>query len=105
MVQETHAFNLDYLLENKKIETIDFVKIDVEGYEHEVVYGMRHALAMGKIRTLAIDYHKVILESRGINPLDIHQIFDRENYVLVDEQSGFDGYRVYRHKSLVSCSE
>lgn len=94
-VQETYAFSLDYLLENKNIEAVDFIKIDVEGYEYEVVCGMRNSLAKGKIKTVALDYHKIILESRGINPLDIHQAFSQAGYISNDDQIIFDGYKIY----------
>ncbi|MBE9158407.1 FkbM family methyltransferase [Nodosilinea sp. LEGE 06152] len=97
--QQIHAFNLDFLLENKNIEAVDFVKVDVEGYEYEVVCGMRKSLAMGKIKAVAIDYHKTILESRGIDPLDIHENFSQAGYISSDNQVIFDGYEIYRYRS------
>lgn len=98
-VQETHAFNLDYLLEKKNIEAIDFIKIDVEGYEYEVICGMRNSLAKGKVKMVALDYHKTILESRNINPLNIHQILSQAGYITDDNQAIFDGYKIYRYRS------
>lgn len=46
--QEIHAFSLDFFLEKRNLEEVDFVKIDVEEHEYEVVSGMRASLEAGK---------------------------------------------------------
>ncbi|HSN66179.1 MAG TPA: FkbM family methyltransferase [Fusibacter sp.] len=93
--QEIHAFNLDFFLEKRNIEKVDFVKIDVEGYEHEVICGMRDSLETGKIKILAVDYHKNILGNRGLNSLDIHEIIQEHGYKTTGKDFALGNYAVY----------
>jgi len=44
-----------FCLQNK-IGLIDFLKIDVEGYEHKVIQGFREMLSSGKIRVMQFEY-------------------------------------------------
>lgn len=59
-----------------EVAVADFVKVDVEGYEKEVVEGMVPAIGAGPVRALLLDYHASVLKKRGINSRDI------ENMVL-----------------------
>jgi FkbM family methyltransferase len=48
---------LDKFMEEKQIGQVDILKIDVEGFELEVLSGARNALAKSKIRIIQIEKH------------------------------------------------
>jgi FkbM family methyltransferase len=54
------------------VEHFDFMKVDVEGYEPEVVRGLLPMLRAGRVKKLLLDYHPVLLAERGIKQEDIH---------------------------------
>ncbi len=47
---------------------IDMMKVDVEGFEPEVVRSAAKTLAAKRIGVLAVDFHGSILASRGVDP-------------------------------------
>jgi FkbM family methyltransferase len=55
------------------IEQFDFMKVDVEGYEPEVVGGLLPMLRAGRVKKLLLDYHPVLLAERAIKLEDIHE--------------------------------
>ena len=71
----------------------DFMKVDVEAYEPEVVRGLLPMLRAGRVKKLLLDYHPGSLARRGFSPLDIHE------QVLSGGMQGVlnqDGYTLYR---------
>ena len=75
------------------VQDIDFVKVDVEGYEPEVVRGLLPLLRAGRVKKLLLDYHPTILAPRGIKPEDIHaQIVASGMQGVLNK----DGYTLYR---------
>ena len=57
---------LDAYLESHGIERVDFMKVDVDGFESEVFAGARKSLANGKIRAL-------LYESSGSSPRAVYE--------------------------------
>jgi len=45
------------------IETIDFLKIDVEGYEHKVLKGFERMLKRGKIKIIQFEYGYINIDT------------------------------------------
>ena len=60
-----HCRTLDSFLE--EIEVPNAIKIDVEGYEIEVLNGASLLLANQKLKVIGIELHSKILNERGIN--------------------------------------
>lgn len=56
----------DELLAQGAVPQPDVIKIDVEGFEVEVIRGLNTILARTKVRLLGIEVHFAILESRGL---------------------------------------
>ena len=56
----------DSLIESGELEIPNFIKIDVEGHENDVINGMSKLLKESRLHTLAIEIHFAILEERGI---------------------------------------
>ncbi len=76
------------------IDRIDFVKVDVEGYEPEVVKSLRPLLADNRVGNLLIDYHVSILSKRGIDAHVIHDSILDSGYKAV-KGTPAGGYVLY----------
>jgi len=74
------------------------VKIDVEGFESEVVDSLRPLIEKGRIQALMLDYHSVILQARGIDPVAIERKILEAGMSLDRSPEGFSGYRLYTAK-------
>jgi FkbM family methyltransferase len=62
------------LLDEQRIGHADLVKVDVEGFEPEVVRGLLPALGAGRIGVLMVDYHVPRLARRGISAEPTHRL-------------------------------
>jgi FkbM family methyltransferase len=54
---EVSANTLDYILQSKEITDVNWIKIDVEGAEFEVLKGAHNVLSNGKNISLLIEVH------------------------------------------------
>ncbi len=59
--------SLDTVLALAGVTHIDVAKVDVEGFEPEVVETILPNIVRGQIRLLLVDYHKEILASRNLS--------------------------------------
>jgi FkbM family methyltransferase len=57
----------DHVVDGGRIDIPNVVKIDVEGFEFEVLTGMKKLLEDRKIRTLGIEVHFGLLKERGMS--------------------------------------
>ena len=60
--QGSIAFRFDDLVEAGHIAEPDFVKIDVDGFEHSVVRGMERTLRRGKVRSMIVELNPALGE-------------------------------------------
>jgi hypothetical protein len=87
----------DDLLRAGSISHVDFVKIDVEGFELEVVTDLLPLIAAGRVRSLYVDYHAPLLAERGIDPLDINSALLKSGMQIQRRGSdGLSGYVLYQ---------
>ena len=63
--QTVRIISGDELIANADAPTPTVVKIDTEGFEEEVLWGMRDALRSPQLRAILIEVHFSILENRG----------------------------------------
>lgn len=84
---------LDDIVEQIEGRQIDLVKIDVEGFEFEVVKSAKNALSQGKITTLAVDFHISHLKERDISPEEINEFICEAGYRADNKPKG--GYVIY----------
>jgi FkbM family methyltransferase len=71
----TQAFefvSFQTLLVSSGRAAFDLMKVDVEGYEPEVVRHLLPHIARGQLTRLLLDYHEGILNRRGLNARAIH---------------------------------
>lgn len=76
------------------IDHVHFVKIDVEGFEPEVVRAMIPLFAGGRIERVLLDYHRTILDARGIDPVETHDLIVANGLEVVEGDVGH-GYVLY----------
>ncbi len=78
--QKIQCKSLDKIFSENQIDHADLVKIDVEGYEPEVLEGATSLLKDKHIKHLLVDYHLPILKNRGINPEKLHKFLNDVGY-------------------------
>ena len=76
---------------------VDLMKVDVEGFEDEVIASAASSLANGRITTLSVDYHGALLAKRGIEPAAIDGRIRGFGYDQVSG-TGDGGHTVYRRR-------
>jgi FkbM family methyltransferase len=64
---------IEQALQRAGTGSADLMKVDVEGYEPEVVESILPTLRDGRIRQLFLDYHTSTLAARGINTHALHE--------------------------------
>lgn len=72
-VRETVGFvSPETVLADAAVSRFDFVKVDVEGFEHRVVESLLPLIRRGAVGKLLLDYHAPILAGHGIDPRAVH---------------------------------
>ncbi len=79
----THVTTIDTFLNDNKVELIDVLKIDVEGFELEVIRGAQHALRDGKVKVVQFERHADDMREDR-NPL-IHDLLASIGFVKLAE--------------------
>jgi len=80
---------------------VDVAKIDVEGFEEEVLNGMARTLAADPRVTLVVEYNYPLLRLRGIDPERILERLNGMGYVVREIlEGGSLGPPVRGHTSL-----
>lgn len=73
---------LDVFCKQHRISCIDLVKIDVEGYEEEVLMGAHNLLENKRIKMIILEHSKVILKILNKNIFTLYDILDGCGYQL-----------------------
>ena len=71
----------DFFLENEKISDVDFLKIDVEGAEFEVLKGFENSIKSGRIKAIQFEYGYINITTKKLLA-DFYEFFDANNYVI-----------------------
>jgi len=72
---------LDDYCERVKVQSIDLLKVDVEGHELEVFKGAERMLAQGKIKRIQFEYGGCNIDSR-VFLKDFFDLFEKNEYKL-----------------------
>lgn len=71
------AFDMSTLMQSKQIETIDFLKMDIEGAEQMLLGDLETAKSfLPKVRFIAFELHREFLSEGDIQPIFDHLGFD-----------------------------
>ena len=93
---EVEADTLDNLLKSRRITTVDWIKIDVEGAEYEVLKGAKEMLSANKPISILVEVHGKdtyrptidLLRSQNFN-IEFEKTYDNgEKHVLARKLSG-----------------
>jgi FkbM family methyltransferase len=76
-------------------DSFALVKVDVEGFEDEVVKSLLPIIEQGKIRGLLLDYHAEVLRARKIDPVAIERSILEAGMSLDGNPTQYAGFRVY----------
>lgn len=95
-VFEVPMLSLDHYSERAGIERIDFLKIDVEGSEPEVIRGAAGLLARGAIRCVMTEVNEVCLRNCGSSPGDLVKLL---------RQSGLELRQLEKTGRLTECPD
>ena len=78
------------------IETIDFLKIDVEGYEHKVLKGFEGMLKKGNVRIIQFEYGYINIDTHFLLK-DFHDYLKRFDMKVGKIYPSYVDFRAYRY--------
>tara|TARA_A100001015_G_C15017862_1_gene726400 strand:+ start:454 stop:1371 length:918 start_codon:yes stop_codon:yes gene_type:complete len=84
---EEHSYKikcttLDAFLVEKQIDSVDLMKIDVEGSEFDLLCGAQSSLSDGKIKAAYIEINSEALKDHEQTPSQIFKLLEKFNYKL-----------------------
>lgn len=93
--QRISSRSLDSLFKELSVNKAHLIKIDVEGFEPEVIHSASALLKSHRIDQVLIDFYLPILQKRGINPEDIHMFLETLGYRHNSQHFTRRGYNLY----------
>lgn len=90
--EETPISPLSVLFERAGIDHVDCLKMDIEGFEWDVIHGAEEIFSNHRVRHICMEVHPTILRTRG---------FDVQN--LISKMRKW-GYRIEDHGKHLRCS-
>ena len=69
----------DYFKNNEKV---DFIKIDIEGYDYFAIIGMKETIRRSNNAIILGEFCPLMLEKSGINPSEYIEFFEKEGFFL-----------------------
>lgn len=70
----------DFLVEHK-IDTVDFLKLDIEGAEYDALIGFENAIKNGRIKAIQFEYGYINISTRKLL-IDFHTFLEANKYVV-----------------------
>ena len=84
-----YGTSINYLLDNKILETPDYIKIDVDGIEHLILLGANKHLQNSKIKSLSIEINDQFIEQRD----KILNIMKLNNFITLHKKQNDELYK------------
>ena len=79
--KEVQIITLSEYIEKKNIKGIDFIKIDTEGYEYDVLLGLKNHL--NKVMLIMFEHHYDDMLCKNYTFSDIHSLLVKNNFKQV----------------------
>jgi FkbM family methyltransferase len=70
----------DFIKENN-IDSIDFLKLDIEGAEHDALLGFENAIKNGKIKSVQFEYGYINISTKKLL-IDYYNFFKENGYIV-----------------------
>ena len=77
---EIEVTTIDDIILSKNLNLVNLLKIDVEGFEYEVLLGCKDALKKDKIKKIIIELHPSYLEPKGKNEELIYTFLNKHGF-------------------------
>ncbi len=71
----------DSFLVLKNIDSIDFLKLDIEGAEYDALMGFENSIKSGKVKAIQFEYGPINITSRKLL-IDFYNFFEANNYLV-----------------------
>ena len=83
-IKSIKMLSIDQWIVNNTINKISFIKIDVQGYELEVLKGMDNTISMNPNCKILFEYCPSVMIEMGYNPKDLLSYFLKKEYFLYE---------------------
>ena len=78
--QVVQTTTLTKVLADAGVGRVDLMKIDIEGFEYEAVFGSPELFREGRIRAIALEMHPQQMRDRGLEPADLVDFLRTQGY-------------------------
>lgn len=96
-----YGTSINYLLDNKILETPDYIKIDVDGIEHLILRGFDKHLHNSKIKSLSIEINKNFSIRQDIKFLDMTDILKKKSLeIMIYGPKDYENFNKYGYKII-----
>jgi len=79
---EIEIDTLDNIISKKKIDRVNLLKIDVEGFEYEMLLGCKESFKEKKIQNIICEVHGKYLKNRGIDEQKIYLLLEENGFKI-----------------------
>jgi FkbM family methyltransferase len=95
---EVEMTTIDEILSTRNIENVKVIKIDIEGYEFELLKGAKNSLKNKKIKNLIIEVHINYLKEKGISEKQFYDYLNQQGYVVdIIQETSSNRSHVHAH--------
>jgi len=82
MQSEIDVTTIDEIVLSENLNLVNLLKIDVEGFEYEVLLGCNDTLKKNKIKKIIIEIHSEFLKAKGINEDLIYAFLKKHGFKI-----------------------
>lgn len=98
---EVEVISIDALLEQLDIPCVQVVKIDVQGFEEQVLWGMRRTLAASPNVAMMMEFWPSGIVAAGSQPLSVLELLEKHAFRLFEILPHGRMTRVASHQDLI----
>ncbi len=79
---EIKVDTIDDIISSRNINQVEMLKIDVEGYEYEVLCGCKNSFKEYKIKKIICEIHSSFLKKKGLDKNSIYEILKENGFSI-----------------------
>ena len=73
---------IDNIVQSRNIKTVSMLKIDVEGFEYEVLCGCKDSFQKNKIKKIICEIHSSYLKKKGVGEETIYSLLKQNGFSI-----------------------